>query len=67
MDVITKNINVPVDLAVSDWLCFSGMGAYTYGSKSTFNGMKATQNVIKWSAQVQKPETLTSAEAVVAI
>jgi diaminopimelate decarboxylase len=54
MDVITKNIKVPIDMKVSDWLCFSGMGAYTYGSKSTFNGMKATDKVIKWEANVHQ-------------
>lgn len=48
MDVITKNISVPLDVQVSDWLCLSGMGAYTYGCKSTFNGMRATDKVIEW-------------------
>jgi diaminopimelate decarboxylase len=42
MDVITKNINTPMELKVSDWLCISGMGAYTYGCRSNFNGMKST-------------------------
>ena len=27
---------------VGDWLCFSGMGSYTYGPKSGFNGMQST-------------------------
>jgi diaminopimelate decarboxylase len=53
-DVITKSIEVPIDVNISDWFCFSGMGAYIYGSKSTFNGMKATDKVIKWSAIVHK-------------
>jgi len=42
MDIITKNIGVPRDLKVGDWLCLSGMGAYTYGVRTTFNGMKST-------------------------
>lgn len=29
------------DINVGDWLCFGGMGAYTYTAKSTFNGMIA--------------------------
>lgn len=41
-DVIGENILVPINLNVGDWLCFSGMGAYTYGSKSFFNGMNTT-------------------------
>lgn len=55
MDVITKSINVPKNLKVTDWLCFSGMGAYTFGSKSTFNGMRATDKVLKWEATVHRP------------
>ena len=42
LDIITKNIQVPTDLKVSDWVCMSGMGAYTYGPRSTFNGMNST-------------------------
>lgn len=32
-DTIAKNITMPIDLNVGDWLCMSGMGAYTYGPK----------------------------------
>ena len=42
MDVIANSIGVPASLKVSDWLCISGMGAYTYGCRSNFNGMKST-------------------------
>jgi diaminopimelate decarboxylase len=55
MDVITKNMEVPSKLKVGDWLCLSGMGAYTYGCRSNFNGMKSTERVIRWSTQVQRP------------
>jgi diaminopimelate decarboxylase len=48
IDIITKNIEVPTDLKVSDWICMSGMGAYTYGPKSTFNGMSTTDKVVYW-------------------
>jgi len=54
MDVITKNIEVPTNLKVSDWLCVSGMGAYTYGCRSNFNGMKSTERVIKMPFEVEK-------------
>lgn len=47
MDVISKNIGVPIDAQVGDWLCFAGMGAYTHGSKSNFNGMATTESVHK--------------------
>lgn len=43
MDVISKNLKVPVDAKVGDWFCFGGMGAYTHGSKSNFNGMTTTE------------------------
>jgi diaminopimelate decarboxylase len=55
MDVIAKSIGVPGDLQVGDWLCLGGMGAYTYGSRSNFNGMKSTERVIRWSSQVELP------------
>lgn len=54
MDVITKNIPAPIDLTVGDWICIGGMGAYTYGCRSLFNGMKSTEKVIRWEAQGEK-------------
>lgn len=54
MDIITKNINTPVEMKVSDWLCISGMGAYTYGCRSNFNGMKSTEKIIRWNAKVEE-------------
>lgn len=42
MDIIAKNISVPIDAQVGDWLCFGGMGSYTYGCRSKFNGMSST-------------------------
>lgn len=42
MDIITKSINIPIDAQVGDWLCFNGMGAYTHGCRSNFNGMTST-------------------------
>lgn len=42
LDIITKNLDVPRDVKVGDWLCIAGMGAYTYGCRSNFNGMKTT-------------------------
>jgi len=53
LDVITKNLSIPKDLKVKDWLCLSGMGAYTYGPKSTFNGMNSTEAIQYWSANVE--------------
>jgi diaminopimelate decarboxylase len=55
MDIITKSILVPSNLKVSDWLCISGMGAYTYGCRSNFNGMKSTERVIRWQTQLESP------------
>ena len=48
LDVIASSIGVPSALKVSDWLCISGMGAYTYGCRSNFNGMKSTERIIRW-------------------
>lgn len=54
MDIIAKNIGVPSGLRVGDWLCVSGMGAYTYGCRSNFNGMKSTERIIRWQ-KVESP------------
>ncbi len=54
MDVIAKNAFVPGEMKVGDWLCVSGMGAYTYGSRTEFNGMKSIEKIIKWSARVDE-------------
>ena len=55
MDIIAKNMEVPTEMKVADWLCLSGMGAYTYGCRSNFNGMKSTERVIRWSTKVEVP------------
>jgi diaminopimelate decarboxylase len=57
LDVITKSLNVPKDMKVKDWLCFSGMGAYTYGPRSTFNGMNSTEKIQYWSGNVEPEAT----------
>lgn len=46
MDIIAKSITIPIDAKVGDWFCFGGMGSYTYGCKSKFNGMTTTDKVI---------------------
>jgi diaminopimelate decarboxylase len=59
MDIIANSIGVPSALKVGDWLCLSGMGAYTYGCRSNFNGMKSTERVIRWpkvEIPVEAPE-----------
>lgn len=59
LDIITKSIGIPTNLKVGDWLCVSGMGAYTYGCRSNFNGMKSTERVIRWSSSFEKtPEVI---------
>lgn len=55
MDIIAKNMGVPADLKVADWLCISGMGAYTYGCRSNFNGMKSTERVIRFPTELEMP------------
>lgn len=41
-------------MKVSDWICLSGMGAYTYGPRSTFNGMNSTEKIIYWEGELAK-------------
>ena len=52
MDIIAKSIQVPLDVKVGDWFCFGGMGAYTYGCRSNFNGMNSTERVIRWPTTI---------------
>lgn len=47
LDVISKNLAVPCEVKVGDWFCFGGMGAYTHGSKSNFNGMTTTDETYR--------------------
>jgi diaminopimelate decarboxylase len=54
MDIIAKSISVPLDAKVGDWFCFGGMGAYTYGCRSNFNGMTSTERVISWPTIVHQ-------------
>lgn len=53
-DVIAKNTGLPEKLSVGDWLCYSGMGSYTYGPKSGFNGMHSTTRVFEWNAPIEQ-------------
>lgn len=54
LDVIAKSMSIPKEMKVGDWLCFSGMGSYTYGSRSNFNGMNSTEAIDYWSGDVNK-------------
>lgn len=46
LDIITEDYMTP-DLQVGDWLVFGGMGSYSIGPKSRFNGMVASERVEK--------------------
>lgn len=54
LDVIANSMSIPKDMKVGDWLCFSGMGSYTNGPKSNFNGMSSTETVDYWSAKLEE-------------
>lgn len=54
LDVISKNIGIPVNAKIGDWFCFGGMGSYTIGSKTQFNGMLSTEKLCKLTAPVKQ-------------
>ncbi len=54
LDIITQNIHVPTEVKVGDWMLVGGMGAYTYGCRTEFNGMKSCEKIIRWSARVEE-------------
>ena len=61
MDIIARQIMMPKGVKVGDWLCFGGMGAYTYGPRSRFNGMRSLVSVKEWAgdtAPVTKQDEL---------
>ena len=60
LDIIANNFAVPKDLDVGDWLCFSGMGANTYGPRTTFNGMRSIEKIISWENMSLKPASSES-------
>lgn len=62
MDVIAKSTGLPSELKVGDWLCFGGMGSYTYGPKSAFNGMESTTRVFEWDSPIGVPEKVFTEE-----
>ncbi|CAD8129015.1 unnamed protein product [Paramecium sonneborni] len=53
-DIIANNIKLPNNIEVGDWLCMGGMGSYTIGPKSKFNGMKCTTKVYKWACKIKE-------------
>lgn len=66
-DIVCKNLSVP-EMNVGDWLIIGGMGAYTYGPKSSFNGMNALKKIIAWKGEIlemQEDKTRESSLGVV--
>lgn len=47
-DVIADNVKLPDDLQVGDWISMGGMGSYTFGPRSLFNGMKSTTRIVNY-------------------
>lgn len=52
-DIISNNMLLPKDLQVGDWLVMGGMGSYTIGPKSMFNGMVATDRIGLWTGDME--------------
>lgn len=50
-DIIANNFSVP-DMEIGDWMVLGGMGAYTFGPKSCFNGMEATSRIEVWKGEM---------------
>jgi len=45
-------MGLPNNLNVGDWLCLGGMGSYTFGPKSSFNGMESTTRIFEWNSPI---------------
>jgi diaminopimelate decarboxylase len=44
-DVIANHLMIPDNMEVGDWMSMGGMGSYTFGPRSKFNGMKSTTKI----------------------
>jgi len=42
-DVIASDIAIPENIEIGDWICWQGMGAYTYCASSNFYSMKSCE------------------------
>lgn len=56
-DIIATDFVIP-EMEVGDWMVFGGMGAYTVGPKSGFNGMEATTKVEVWNGESLEMEQI---------
>eukprot|EP00300_Choanocystis_sp_HF-7_P018391 c20025_g1_i2.p2 GENE.c20025_g1_i2~~c20025_g1_i2.p2 ORF type:complete len:523 (+),score=116.89 c20025_g1_i2:108-1571(+) len=45
MDVVAKDVQLPADMAVGEWLVYYQMGAYTIIAASSFNGIAPPEQV----------------------
>lgn len=54
-DIIANSLKMP-DMEIGDWLLMGGMGAYTFGPKSNFNGMDSLQKIFiqNWREENEK-------------
>lgn len=62
-DIIASNFVAP-EMEVGDWLIFGGMGSYTVGPKSKFNGMEATTKVTVWNQKAQETVLIPEIEEI---
>jgi len=49
-DIIANRMELP-EMDVGDWMVMGGMGSYTVGPSSKFNGMEVQKKIVKWSRQ----------------
>lgn len=61
-DIICKNLSIP-SMNVGDWIIVGGMGSYTYGPKSSFNGMQALKKIVAWKGEVEEMQEDKSRES----
>lgn len=53
LDIVCKKMDIP-EMQVGDWLVIGGMGSYTYGPKSGFNGMEALKKIVAWKGEIEE-------------
>lgn len=61
-DILSEKFTLPRDIKIGDWIVLGGMGAYTIGSKSMFNGMIATDRIGLWNGEMMDEYNVMNSE-----
>lgn len=50
--MIADHVKMPDHLEIGDWISMGGMGSYTFGPRSLFNGMQSTTRIVSYDPKL---------------